>query len=81
VADEEPEHVWYCGRQLSDETYGLVCAKNTYHWGEISAETGLAFPAWTEALYLEHLDVIDPDGADEIRAAHEAGEEIPWQLP
>ncbi|MEV7814245.1 hypothetical protein AB0P05_26495 [Streptomyces flaveolus] len=81
MADEQPEHVWYRGRQLSDDSYALICVTGFYHWGPAGAELAMTFPEWTEALYLQALDVIDADRAAEIRAAAEQGEEISWQLP
>lgn len=78
---DQPEHVWYRGRQLSDTTYGLLCVTNFYHWGAVPADVALTFPEWTEDLYLSALDVIDPADAEGIRAAAAAGEEISWQLP
>ncbi|MEU3522340.1 hypothetical protein AB0E62_00430 [Streptomyces sp. NPDC038707] len=81
MTDEQPEHVWYRGRQLSDDSYGLLCVTGSYHWGAVSAEVAMNFTEWTEALYLDALDVIDPINAAAIRAAAERGEEIAWQLP
>ncbi|MFF5471034.1 hypothetical protein [Streptomyces achromogenes] len=81
MADEQPEHVWYRGRQLSDTTYALLCVTGYYHWGEVSTDFAMTFPEWTEELYLQFLDVTDPGGAARIREAYENGEEIQWQLP
>lgn len=81
MADEAPEHVWYRGREVSPGVVGLLCVTGGYHWGGVSASAAEPFPEWTEELYLESLGVIDPDRADEIRAADEEGEEISWQLP
>jgi hypothetical protein len=81
MADEAPEHVWYRGRQFEDGTYSLICVTNFYHWGAVSAEVAENFAPWTEELYLASLDIINPAEADNVRAAHEAGEEISWQLP
>lgn len=81
MADEQPEHVWYRGREVSPGVVGLLCVTGFYHWGGVSASAAEAFPEWTEKLFLDSLDAIDPQHADEIRAAHERGEEISWQLP
>ncbi|MFF3363599.1 hypothetical protein [Streptomyces misionensis] len=81
MPDEQPEHVWYRGSQLQDGTYALVCVTNYYHWGAVPADVAATFPDWTENLFLQSLDVIDPEHAAEIRAAAEAGDQIQWQLP
>jgi len=78
--EDEPDHIWYRGPEVSPGVWEVVCVKHGTI-AQVPAEVAASMPDWTEDLYWQYLDIIEgPATAADIRARHDAGEEIPWQL-